>query len=299
VSLLDWYIEKWCRHSKLLLFTAHGVDPDDALSMMQLACGLIIMGRNTFLRGHHDSGYALSYTAGGWRNPSFLTHLTEQKLGAPRGEAVRDGYVYTREFEFARVMLDTEGACRIEWLRDDGSRSHLWERVKYVSHIAPLSVLLGSDDFNGANTESSYMSRAIAAPRNERMWAWGEMSRATANTLDVVDTSLFLSDGSRGDGVDTLGFLKSTKADGIFAMYRVDNAEATWTFDVTGYRDLAVEMEWAVMGNMPDMGITIDAAGNDGVFQTVFQVGYTFAGTARYAMEDGREEVGDRSSPHS
>ena len=79
---------------------------------MQTACGLIVMGRHTFLRGHPAYGYALSYQAGGWKNPSFPKHLGGQKLGAPKGEAVRVGYVYTREFEFARVMLDTEGTSQ-------------------------------------------------------------------------------------------------------------------------------------------------------------------------------------------
>ena len=50
----------------------------------------------------------------------------------------------------------------------------------------------------------------------------------------VVDSSLLTRAGDAGDGADVVGFLPSTKTDGVFAMYRVDNAVATYTFDVTG-----------------------------------------------------------------
>jgi hypothetical protein len=303
VSLLDWYIEKWTRHGKIMLFTTHGVDPDDAVSMMQFTCALIIMGRNTFLRGHDDFGYELNYKQGGWKNPTFLTQLAGRKLGTPKGEAVRKEYVYTREFEFAQVMLDTEGGCRIEWLNEDGSTKDVWEHEKYKSNIAAGSVVLGVDDFEGTTGKSKYRSRVISDPlglnlgqTNLAMWAWGEMSRATAKAKDVIDTSLLLANGSPGDGLDELGYLKSTKTDGVFAMYRVDKADATWTFNVKGYVSLTVEMEWAVMGDMPDMGITVDVSLDNGGFQTVFQIGYTPAGTNRYVMDNGREVVQHRSS---
>ena len=242
VSLLDWYIERWTRHGKLLLWNTLGVDPEDSMLTMQLACTLVVMGRNTFIKGHPEWGYALSYVAGGWKNPTFTSLLGDQKLGAPTGPAVRTGYVYTREFEFARVMLDTEGACRIEWLHDDGTTRYLWEKKKQGSNITPDHVLLGADRFDG-NT-SGYVSRDIVDPINNNRRAWGEMNRATAKAADIVDTSLTQADGSAGDGADELGFLASTKTDGIFAMAIVDNAEATWTFNVTGYHDLSVSMDW-------------------------------------------------------
>ena len=44
----------------------------------------------------------------------------------------------------------------------------------------------------------------------------------------MVDTSV-------EDGVDNVGFLRTTKTDGVFAMYRVDAAVANYTFDVASY----------------------------------------------------------------
>jgi hypothetical protein len=41
----------------------------------------------------------------------------ERSLGAPKGPAVRDGYIYTREFAHAKVRLDIENEVgKIEWL---------------------------------------------------------------------------------------------------------------------------------------------------------------------------------------
>ena len=40
----------------------------------------------------------------------------ERPLGAPKGPAVRHGYIYTREFAHAKVRLDIEnGVGEIEW----------------------------------------------------------------------------------------------------------------------------------------------------------------------------------------
>ena len=64
--------------------------------------------------------------------------------------------------------------------------------------------------------------------------------------------------------------------------YRVDEAVSTWTFDVTGHADLAVSMDWAAMGDMPDMGITVEASLDGEAPSTIFKVGFTPAGDASY-----------------
>ena len=106
----------------------------------------------------------------------------------------------------------------------------------------------------------------------------------------MVDTSKFAQDGGAGDAADALGFLQSDKTDGVFAMYRVDNAMATYTFDVAGYTNLSVSMDWACSGNMPDLGVSVGATLDGGTLQTLFEIGSS-DGSVTYVMEDGRKIV--------
>ena len=42
--------------------------------------------------------------------------IFEKKLGAPHGPAIRDGYIYTHEFEHCSVSLDIENEIgRLSW----------------------------------------------------------------------------------------------------------------------------------------------------------------------------------------
>ena len=71
--------------------------------------------------------------------------------------------------------------------------------IRYASNIVPGSVVLGADDFNGAGGSKRYLSRKIAEPTNHLKFAWGEWSRSTLRTADILDTSLFQANGSPGD----------------------------------------------------------------------------------------------------
>ena len=92
-SLLDWYIEKWTRHGKLLLFNTLGVDPKDSMATMQLACALVVMGRNTFIKGHPEWGYANDF-------PLKFAHFSTNFDAGPLSDRTRvslgKGYVATQ-----------------------------------------------------------------------------------------------------------------------------------------------------------------------------------------------------------
>jgi hypothetical protein len=246
------------------------------------------MGRNTFVRFVDETH--LRYLEGGWKNPSYWEFLADKKLGEPVSDAVRTGYVYTREFEFARVALDVgQRTCRIEWLNDDGSIQEVWEKA---SNVSPNAILLGEDDFDG---NAQYLNRTIVGSKNTSTFTWDIVNRLTVLCPEVIDTSLYQADGSAGDGVDSIGFLGSPKTDNLFAMYRVSDATMTYTFDVSGCTNLSLAMDWAASGDMPDLGIRVDASMDGGASQTIFQV-VSDSFDPIYVMEDGREVTEGRSA---
>ena len=284
---LDWLIN-WTRHGRLLCMTAEGADPSSPDDMMHLAAAMTVMGRNTFVR--FVDGTNLRYLEGGWKNPSYWQFLADKKLGAPMSDAVRSGTVFTREFEFARVALDVEQrTCRIEWLNNDGSIQEVWEKA---SNVSPNAIRLGGDDFDG---NAQYLNRTIVGSKNTSTFAWDIVNRLTVLCPEVIDTSLVQANGSAGDGFDTVGFLKSGKADNVFAMYRVSNGTLAYTFDVSGFTNLSLAMDWAASGDMPDLGIRVDASIDGGVSQTTFQV-VSDPTDPTYLMEDGREVTVERSA---
>jgi hypothetical protein len=286
---LDWFIEKWTRHGRLFQIASNEIAPNSRESMMHLACVLTVMGRNTFVRGHNGSGYELSYTAGGWKNPTYSGFLGDRMLGEPLADAVRVGYVYTREFQFARVKLDlAERACRIEWLDEHGNIDVVWENE---SNVSPNAVIIGADDFDG-NTD--YLTRNINSPVNSSVFTWGIVKRSSVACPAVIDTSLYSANGGPGDGSDAVGFLQSTRTDNIFAMYRVDNATMTYTFDVTGYNNLSLKMDWAVSGDMPNIQISVDASIDGDASQHVFGIESSPNFSPNFVMENGRKVVAPR-----
>ena len=56
------------------------------------------------------------------KNKLWMTRPAEfdRPLGPPKGPAVQDGYIYTREFAHAKVRLDIENEVgEIEWLEPE------------------------------------------------------------------------------------------------------------------------------------------------------------------------------------
>jgi len=73
-----------------------------------LAGFLVGAGPNCYFQ--YTWGWSPDYGTFDWY-PEF-----DKPLGPPKGEAVRNGYVYTREFEHASVFVDLEKKIgKIDW----------------------------------------------------------------------------------------------------------------------------------------------------------------------------------------
>lgn len=78
--------------------------------LFPLACYLVAAGKHTYF----CYSYGWSYKDGfEWDYDEY-----HKKLGEPKGDAVKDGDVYTREFKHAKVKLDiSRKKAEIEWLQ--------------------------------------------------------------------------------------------------------------------------------------------------------------------------------------
>ena len=67
----------------------------------------------------HDSGYGVSTNSRNAQvNRTWMYNLPifKKKLGKPKGPAIRQGYTYTREFEYCSVYLDIENeTAQLKW----------------------------------------------------------------------------------------------------------------------------------------------------------------------------------------
>jgi len=154
-------------------------------------------------------------------------------------------------------------------------------------------VSIGQDDFDGTST---YLSRSFTTANTSTL-SWAIVNRTTANDY-INDTSKVQADGSAGDGTDVAGFLESTKTDSFFGLYRgglTAPRTLTYTFDIAGYTNLNLAMDWAASGDIPDPGITMTASIDGAAAQSIFVIGSS--GTAwTETMEDGRTFLRNRSA---
>jgi hypothetical protein len=292
-DVLDWYIQKWTRHGKLLIVSSVGVDPENGDSMMHLASMLVILGRHTYIRGNDENGYATSYLGGGWKNPDYVQHLSDKKLGPPLSDAVREpeGYVYTREFKYARVKLDVaQNSCRIEWLDDNGNTYLVWEKPPVIS---PDAEIIAADDFD----DNHYgLTREITNPANSLARVWGISDRKNITNQSILDTSLYNSNGSNGDANDKIGFLKSNKTDKFFGISFLDEADGKkliYTVNISGYKKMAMTMDFAIAGQNNRLRGHATARIDGGEALSIFETARNPNYSPIYLMEDDREISND------
>ena len=288
-EVLDWYINKWTRHGKLLIVSSVGLDPNNGDSMMHFASMLVILGRHTYIRGNDENGYATSYLGGGWKNPDYLQYLSDKKLGPPLSDAVREpnGYVYTREFQYARVKLDVaQNSCRIEWLDDLGQPYAVWEKPPVIS---PEAELIAADDFDG---NQHGLTREILNPGNSLARVWGISDRKHITNESILDTSLYQANGSNGDANDQIGFLKSNKKDkffGISFLNEDDGKKLIYTVDISGHTNLAMTMDFAIAGQNNRVRGHATARIDGGEAKSIFETAKNPNYAPIYLMEDDRE----------
>ncbi|VGO12223.1 hypothetical protein PDESU_00774 [Pontiella desulfatans] len=190
-----------------------------------------------------------------WKWDSSFIEELNRPLGKPLGDPVKDGYVYTRSYEHVDVWVNVETLeAVLDWDPERG-----------------LSKMIGSDNFDGVN---EYESRTINGGINGDNNLWNIVSRATVATDEVIDTSVEAGGVVALNAGDTLGFLGTNKTDNVFGMYRSGASRTlVYTFDVSGYYDLKLEMDWACSGDIADKNTSVSYSIDGGATQTVFDVG--------------------------
>lgn len=117
--------------------------------------------------------------------------------------------------------------------------------------------LIGQDDFDGAET---YLSRVNSHALNRGALVWAVVNRSNVGDGIIIDTSV-AAGGSIGlDPADTTGFLESDKTDNFFGMYRGGGRTLTYSFDISGYSDLTLSMDWAASGDFADPQVYVTTA---------------------------------------
>ncbi|MCP4312051.1 MAG: T9SS type A sorting domain-containing protein, partial [Bacteroidetes bacterium] len=145
VNRLDWYINKWTGHGKLFTNNVKAVTPHSQENVFDLAINLAVMGKNSRFRFFDDNS-DFRYELGGWKNPTYWANLADLKLGEPYSNARREGYVYTRQFEFCEVEVDVSNRTGIiRWLKNDGSLLEQWPTDFVKNDNAQLSAITWPD----------------------------------------------------------------------------------------------------------------------------------------------------------
>jgi len=156
---------------------------------------------------------------------------------------------------------------------------------------AAQAALIGQDNFDGTFT---YLSRTINNEVNTVTATWGIVNRTTVAYDGMVDTSKFLVNGNPGDGTDTLGFIDSTKTDNFFGMYRSGATRTlVYTFDISGYTDLSLSMDWATSGDIAATGLTVSYSIDGSAATEIFGIDRQSTKWTE-TMEDGREVTNNR-----
>ena len=187
---IDWTINKWTRHGKIYLHRGEGLDLDDQHSVFLAAYYLTVMGKHSYYMG---TAGANNYGSGGWMSPEWIENVTWRPMGAAKSVATKDGYIYTREFEYTKVICNVETkTCLIKWYNLDGTLNTTWgthpdilpELVTGID-VTPDSVAL----FIGTAKElSTTFSPSIATNKN-LTWSSSDTTIAKVDSSGVVTST--------------------------------------------------------------------------------------------------------------
>jgi hypothetical protein len=216
-----------------------------------LAVFLIVAETNAFF-SYQSSVHARDAS---WRWDTSWIEELNHPLGAPLGDPVRNGTIYMRSYPYVDVWVDISTKQTVLTWRD-----------------VPLnSGIIGRDNFDGTGI---YESRTINQAVNNANNLWKIVSRQTVGTEYVIDTSVAAGGVIALDAGDTLGFLGTNKIDNVFGMYRGNAAQSlVYTFNVSNYSDLSLEIDWAISGDIADKNITVKYSIDGGSATTLFDVG--------------------------
>lgn len=188
--------------------------------------------------------------------------------------------------------ITEETAFEIKLLATDSAGATGTDTITFsVMPSAPASVMIGYDDFDGT---ASFVSRINSSAVNAGAATWDIVSRTTLNTNsnDILDTSKYKQNGTAGDGVDVVGFLESTKTDNFFGIYRggltVGTRTLTYTFNIAGYTNLSVAMDWVASGSLGTTVLYMSSSIDSSAANTNFFAIRANTADPVYTMEDER-----------
>jgi hypothetical protein len=160
------------------------------------------------------------------------------------------------------------------------------------------TLVIGQDDFDSAGV---YASRTIVGSINSAPGVtWSVVSRADVAYLGMIDTSVAAGGAVALDPADVLGFLGTNKTDNIFGMYRSGATRTlTYTFNIAGYANLNLAMDWAASGNAnTDKDVSMSYSIDGGATNTILDIGAAGAGWVE-TMDGGTSLVRAASFPVS
>jgi hypothetical protein len=140
-----------------------------------------------------------------------------------------------------------------------------------VEYSEPV-VLIGEDDFSVA---TNFLSRTVSNSVNSAAQTWNIVNRAQVRSAYMIDTSVVSNNFVAVETNDTDGFLQSDKTDHFFGIYRggLSAGELIYTFDISGYDNLNLAMDWAASGDIPNPGIVMTYSIDGAAPTTNFLVG--------------------------
>jgi hypothetical protein len=157
----------------------------------------------------------------------------------------------------------------------------------------PSEILIGEDNFDTAGV---YLSKTNSDPKNQSTVVWNTVNRDTVAGPNIIDTSVQPGGVVATNSTDTDGFLESSKTDRFFGIYRgglTAPRTLTYQFDIAGFQNLLLSMDWAASGDVPDPIITVSNS-IDGVVSASSMVIGTFTSGWVETMEDGRSVTNNR-----
>ncbi|MBU2950955.1 discoidin domain-containing protein [Tamlana agarivorans] len=146
------------------------------------AAYLIVAHENTYYRWVDEGDHL-------WNSSSLMTwhDVFDKEMGEPLGKAVKDGYVYTRVFEYCTVTIDVENiTSHIEWDQDNrpdtGDENLALSGTASQSSTAYTGVASRAID---GNTGGTWSNGSVSHTANETN-PWWELDLGAVKSIGEV-----------------------------------------------------------------------------------------------------------------
>ncbi|MDF7826804.1 hypothetical protein P4B35_22445 [Pontiellaceae bacterium B12227] len=193
----------------------------------------------------------------------------------------------TNTAQFATSNINVSVAANVESWSIDYDADSMFLNLVYFSYEAGETVLLGEDDFDGT---AIYVSKVNSNSANSANLSWQAVNRDTTACDEVIDTSVAAGGVIGTNLTDGIGFLGTNKTDKVFAIYRAGlsgTRTLTYTFNVAGYNNLKMPMDWAMSGKGSNPNIKVAYSFDGGASVTNLSLGSSGVDWIQI-MDDGR-----------